>query len=71
MEDVAFTLGEMGLPWRLVVKNPLARQEVWVQSREREDSLEEEMATLCSILAWEIPWPEERVYGVTKASDMI
>ena len=61
----------MGLPWRLVVKNPLARQEVWVQSREREDSLEEEMATLCSILAWEIPWTEERVYGVTKASDMI
>ena len=24
-----------------------------------EDPLEEEMATLCRILAWEIPWTEE------------
>ena len=54
-----------------MVKNPLARQEVRVQSREGEDSLEEEMATLCNILAWEIPWTEEPVCGVTKESDMI
>ena len=71
LEDLAFTLWEIGLPWRLVVKNPLARQEVRVQSREGEDSLEEEMATLCNILAWEIPWTEEPVCGVTKESDMI
>ena len=34
-------------------------QETWVQSLGQEDSLEEEMATHFSILAWEIPWPEE------------
>ena len=34
-------------------------QETQVQSLGREDSLEEEMATLSSILAWEIPWTEE------------
>ena len=34
-------------------------QETWVQSLGREDPLEEEMATYCSILAWEIPWTEE------------
>ena len=32
---------------------------MWVQSLGREDSLEEEMATHSSILAWEIPWTEE------------
>ena len=25
----------------------------------QEDALEEEMATHCSLLAWEIPWTEE------------
>ena len=34
-------------------------QETWVQSLGREDPLEEEMATHCSILAWKIPWTEE------------
>ena len=34
-------------------------QERWVQSLGREDSLEEEMATHSSILAWEILWTEE------------
>ena len=34
-------------------------QETWVQSLGREDPPEEEMATHCSILAWEIPWAEE------------
>ena len=32
---------------------------MWVQSLGWEDSLEEEMATHSSILAWEIPWTEE------------
>ena len=32
---------------------------VWVQSLGWEDSLEKEMATHSSILAWGIPWTEE------------
>ena len=34
-------------------------RETWVQSLGQEDSLEEEMATHSSILAWRIPWTEE------------
>ena len=34
-------------------------KETWVQSLGQEEPLEEEMATLSSILAWEIPWTEE------------
>ena len=33
--------------------------ETWVQSLDREDLLEQEMATHSSILAWKIPWMEE------------
>ena len=32
---------------------------MWVQSLGQEDSLEKEMATHSSILAWRIPWTEE------------
>ena len=43
------------------------------QSLGREDLLEKEMATHSIILAWEIPWTEERggatVHRVTKESD--
>jgi len=39
-----------------VVKNPLYH---WVQSLIWDDFLEEEMATLSSILAWKIPWTEK------------
>ena len=50
-----------------MVKNTSAVLETWVwKGREvredplgREDSLEKEMATHFSILAWEIPWTEE------------
>ena len=42
-----------------MVKNPPAMQETWVQSLVWEDSLEKEMATHSSILAWEIPQTEE------------
>ena len=42
-----------------VVKNPSAKQEMWVHSLDQEDPLEKEMATHSSILAWEIPWAEE------------
>ena len=33
-------------------------QEMWVRSPGQEDP-EKEMATHCSILAWEIPWTEQ------------
>ena len=41
----------------LVVKNPPANSgnEMWVQSLDREDPLEEEMATHSSVFAWRIP----------------
>ena len=34
-------------------------RETWVRSLGQEDSLEKEMATHSSILAWRIPWTEE------------
>ena len=37
----------------------LPMQETWVGSLGQEDSLEKEMATHCSSLAWEILWTEE------------
>ena len=36
-----------------------AMQETRVQSLDREDPLEKEMATHSSTLAWKIPWTEE------------
>ena len=42
-----------------MVKNLPAMQGTWVQSLGQEDPLEKGMATLSSILAWEIPWTEE------------
>ena len=33
--------------------------EAWVRSLGREDTLEKEMATHSSILAWRIPWTKE------------
>ena len=40
----------------LVVNNTPAVQETQVRSLGQEDPLEEGMATLSSIFAWEIPW---------------
>ena len=34
-------------------------QKTWVQSLDREDLLEEGMATHSSVLAWIIPWTEK------------
>ena len=34
-------------------------QETWIRSLDREDPLEEEMATRFSILAWKFSWTEE------------
>ena len=33
-------------------------KETWIQSLGQENSLEEEMVTHSSILAWKIPWTE-------------
>ena len=37
----------------------LPMQEMWVRSLGWKDLLKEEMATLSSILAWEMPWIEK------------
>ena len=51
-----------------MVKNLPAMEETKVQSLDREDALEKEMATHSSILAWRIPWTEEpgRLHRVAK-----
>ena len=58
-----------------VVKNPPAKQEIWVRSLGWEDPLKKEIATHSSILAWEIPWTEEpggaTVHVVIRELDMI
>ena len=41
------------------VKSLPAVQETWVPSLGQREPLEKEMATCSSILAWEIPRPEE------------
>ena len=48
-----------------MVKHLATMQETWVQSLGREDSLEKEMATHSSTLAWRIPWMEKpgRLYS--------
>ena len=46
-------------PCGSVIKNPPAMQQTQVRSLSGEDSLEKEMVTHSSILAWKIPWMEE------------
>ena len=41
------------------IKNLPAMWETWVPSLGQEDTLEEQMATHSSILAWRIPWSKE------------
>ena len=48
----------MPLVAQTVKRLPTVR-ETWVQSLGQEDSLEKEMATHSSILAWKISWMEE------------
>ena len=43
-----------------MLRNPPTMMETCVQSLGWEDPLEEGMATHSSILAWKIPWTEER-----------
>ena len=42
-----------------LVKNLPAIQKTEIQSLDRENPLEKEMATHSSILAWKIPWTED------------
>ena len=49
----------MGLPGGAVVKNPPANAGDAGSIPGLGRSLEKEMATLSSILAWEVPWTEE------------
>ena len=51
--------GTTGFPCSSVVKNLPAVQATWVRYLGREVSLEKEMATHPSILAWRIPRTEE------------
>ena len=48
-----------GLPWWLSDKGPTCQCRRHIQSLVQEDSLEKEMATCSSVLAWEIPRTEE------------
>ena len=54
-----------------LVRNLPAMQETWVRFLGQGESLEEEMATHSSILAWRIPWEEEpdRLQSISKESD--
>ena len=47
------------LAWCALGQNLPAVQKTWAPSLGREDSLQEEMATLSSSLAWETPRTEE------------
>ena len=68
MKEIVVTWASLGAQ---MVKNPPAMWETWVQSLGWEDSLEKEMATYSSILAWRIPrdrgawWAT--VHGVTQS----
>ena len=62
-ETIAFIAGYQAREWASLVaqmvKNLPAMPETWVRSLGWEDSLEKEMATHSSTLAWKIPWTEE------------
>ena len=48
-----------GVPWWLHGKESTCQCRRQVQSLDWEDLLEEEIATISSVLAWKIPWTEE------------
>ena len=51
-------LVSLGFPCGSVVKSLPTKQETSSGSLDQKDSLEKEMATHSSILAWRIPWTE-------------
>ena len=56
IENDLMTINIMASLVALLVKNPPAMQETWVQSLGWEDPLEKGIVTHSSILAWRIPW---------------
>ena len=57
--QLSLRIGHLGFHRGSVVKNPLAKPEMWIHSLCQEDPLEGEMAMHSSIFTWEIPWTEE------------
>ena len=53
------------------VKNVPTMQETQVQSLGREDTLEKEMASHSSILAWRIPWTKDPGRLQTRGSQRV
>ena len=60
----------LGLPWGSAGKNLPATQKTQARSLGRDNPLGKETATHSSILAWEIPWIEKPVHGVTKSDNV-
>ena len=56
---ISITENTRAFPGSSVVKNRLPMQEMLVRTLGQEDSLQKEMVTHSSILAWKIPWTEE------------
>ena len=54
-KTISSYIDRSGISWWLSVKNLPASQETRVHSLDQEDTLEEEMATHSSLLAWRIP----------------
>ena len=50
------------------MKNPLANEGVVGSILGQEEPQEKKKTTHCSILAWEIPWTEGPVHGVTESN---
>ena len=56
---MAFLLGSGAFLVVQRLKRLSAMWKTWVPSLGREDTLEKEMATYCSVFAWKNPWTEE------------
>ena len=49
----------METQWLRICLSVQETEEIWVRSLGQEDTLEKEMATHSSTLAWEVTWTEE------------
>ena len=69
IEGTSLVLNPEGFPGASAVRNSPAVKERRVWSLGQKGPLEAEMATHCSVLAWEIPWREEPggpVHGIAR-----
>ena len=57
--NITNIINALDFPGGSVIKKPAAKWETQIQSLGGEDSLEKQMATHSSILAWETPWTEK------------